>query len=335
MERKLASIQRVESISPIYEADNIVKARILGWDVIVKKNEFKVGDLCVFFEIDSILPIAPWSQFMQSRKYRVKTVRMKGVLSQGLALPTSILIGNVFEVGLDISKSLGVTKYEPAIPSLADNKEIAGAFPGGVPKTDETRLQSVLGVLDELRGKDFYITTKLDGQSATFYKPSPEEPLMACSRNYSIKNGDNALWRVAEQYSLESKIPAGYAVQGELCGPGIQQNRLRLKSVDFFVYNIYNVSDYYYLNYEVLISVSKKLGLKTVPVEQVVTGDSARSFDHSLDNYLKLAKGLYVDTVNRKEGIVVRPLVACRSHALGGRLSFKVINNDFLLKDED
>ena len=71
-------------------------------------------------------------------------------------------------------------------------------------------------------------------------------------------------------------------------------------------------------------------------MEHVVTGEAAKTFDHTLEHYLALAQGVYPGTKNRKEGIVVRPLVERLSPTLGGgRLSFKVINNDFLLKDED
>lgn len=170
MDRKLVSLQCIDHLEPIPGADNIVKARVMGWDVVVKKAEFSPGDRCVFFEIDSLLPRdAPWADFMRARGFRVKTARLRGVLSQGLALPVSILPGDVPPVGTDVSEALGVTKYEP-VP--ANTQEISGPFPGQVPKTDETRLQSALGVLEELRGRDFYVTTKLDGMSATFFRPS-------------------------------------------------------------------------------------------------------------------------------------------------------------------
>src|SRR5688500_1858803 len=166
MERRLVSIQTVESIAPIENADNIVQARVMGWTVVVKKGEFVDGDPCVFFEIDSVLPDGPaWSEFLRPRGFRVRTMRLRGVLSQGLALPVAILNGADVETlrSSDLRERLGVIKYETALP---DAKEIAGPFPVRVPKTDEIRLQSALGVLDELAGKDFFVTTKLDGTSA-------------------------------------------------------------------------------------------------------------------------------------------------------------------------
>ena len=333
MERKLVSIQRIDHLEPIPAADNIVKARVLGWDVVVKKGEFAPGDACVFFEIDSLLPEGlPWAEFMRPRGFRVKTARLRGVLSQGLALPTSILPGEVPAQGTDVSDALGVVKFEPALP---DTREVAGPFPGQVPRTDEIRLQSSPGVLDELRGHDFFVTTKLDGTSATFFRPLEGE-LVACSRNWALRRGANPVWTVADRYALDTVLPPGFAVQGELCGPGIQKNRLGLTEKDLFIFSVHDTRTGRFLGHADFLAFCAERGLRTVPVEHVVTGEAAKTFDHTMEHYLALAQGVYPGTKNRKEGIVVRPLVERLSPTLGGgRLSFKVINNDFLLKDED
>ena len=333
MERKLVSIQVIEGIAPIEGADNIMQARVMGWTVVVKKGEFAPGDRCVFFEIDSVLPDGPaWSEFMRPRGFRVRTVKLRGVLSQGLALPVSILGGEVPEVGIDIRERLGVVKYEPVLP---DAREVAGPFPGRVPKTDEIRLQSALGVLDELAGRDFFVTTKCDGTSATYLRDGDAD-LVACSRNWALAPGENHVWRLAAQYELGRRLPPDFAIQGEVCGPGIQKNRLGLPAVDLFVFSVYDVRAARFLDFEPFTAFCAEHGLRTVPVERVVRGAEAAAHRHDLDGWLEAARGLYPGTKQRKEGIVVRPLVEARSETLGGsRLSFKVINNDFLLKDED
>ena len=334
MERKLVSIQRVEAIEPIAGADNIVKARVMGWDVVVKKGELAAGDPCVFFEIDSVLPDgAPWAEFMRPRGFRLKTARLRGVLSQGLALPTSILpAGEVPPIGTDVRDRLGVVKYDPPVPFGGD---IAGPFPPRVPKTDEIRLQSALGLLDEIRGMDLAITTKIDGTSTTFFVDE-DGAFTVCSRNWTLGSADSAPWRIAAQYALPGAIPRGFAVQGELCGPGIQKNRLGLPAVDWLVFDAYDTRGGRHLDHGELVAFCAARGLRTVPVEAVVEGDAARGFESTLPAWLARAAGLYPGTKNRKEGIVVRPLVGKRSDALAGsRLSFKVLNNDFLLKDED
>ncbi|HVV87845.1 MAG TPA: RNA ligase family protein [Kofleriaceae bacterium] len=331
MERKLVSIQVIDGVAPIDGADNILQARVMGWTVVVKKGELAPGDRCVFFEIDSVLPDGPaWSEFLRPRGFRVRTLKLRGVLSQGLALPTSILDGDVPPVGTEVRERLGVTRFEPILP---DSREVAGAFPASVPKTDEIRLQSAPGVLDELRGRDFYVTTKLDGTSATYLRDG--ERLIACSRNWALAPGDNHVWRLADRYQLARRLPPEVAIQGEVCGPGIQKNRLGLPAVDLFVFSVYDVRAARFLDFEPFVAFCAEHGLRTVPVERVVRGEAAAAHAHGLDGWLDAARGLYAGTKQRKEGIVVRPLVETPSAILGGRLSFKVLNNDFLLKDED
>lgn len=333
MERKLVSIQVIDSIAPIEGADNIMQARVMGWTVVVKKGEFAPGDRCVFFEIDSVLPEgAPWAEFMRARGFRVRTVRLRGVLSQGLALPVAILGGGeVPPMGIDLRDRLGVVKYEPVLP---DAREVAGPFPARVPKTDEIRLQSALAVLEEMRGLPFFVTTKCDGSSATYVR-DPDAGLIACSRNWALSPGENNVWRLAERYELASRLPVDFAIQGEVCGPGIQKNRLGLAAPDLFVFSVYDLRAARFLDFEPFGEFCAAHGLRTVPIERVVRGDEAAAFRHDLDFWLEAARGLYPGTKQRKEGIVVRPLVEAPSEVLGGRLSFKVINNDFLLKDED
>jgi len=268
---------------------------------------------------------------MRPRRFRVRTLKLRGVLSQGLALPISILAGQDAPRDVDLRERLGVTKFEAVLP---DTRELAGPFPTRVPKTDEIRLQSALGVLDEIRGKEFYVSTKCDGTSATYVRDG-QDGFIACSRNWALRRGDNHVWRLAERYRLEDQLPIDVAIQAEVCGPGIQKNRLGLDAVDLFVFNVYDVRAARFLELEAFRAFCGERGLRTVPIERVVRGDEALHHDHSLDTWLEAARGMYAGTKQRKEGIVVRPLVEQPSTVLGGRLSFKVINNDFLLKDED
>lgn len=333
MERKLVSIQVIDALAPIEGADNILQARVMGWTVVVKKGEFAPGDRCVFFEIDSVLPDGPaWSEFMRPRGFRVRTLKLRGVLSQGLALPVSILGGGeVPERDVDIRDRLGVVKHEPVLP---DAREVLGPFPARVPKTDEIRLQSALGVLDEIRGREFYVTTKLDGTSATYFQDGASG-LVACSRNWALAPGESSAWRLAARYELAARLPPYFAIQGEICGPGIQKNRLGLAAIDLFVFSVYDAHGGRFLDHEPFVAFCAQRGLRAVPVERVVRGAEAAAYRHDLEGWLEAARGLYAGTRQRKEGIVVRPLVETPSATLGGRLSFKVLNNDFLLKDED
>lgn len=332
MERQLATIQRITSLTPIPGADKIEVARILGWDVVVKKGDFKVNDCVVFCEIDSVLPDNnPEFYFLKNRGYRIKTIKLKKQISQGICFPLNILYSNPeFEgsvsVGQDVTALLGVTKYDPIAnlpPQLRGH--IKGNFSKWVPKTDEIRIQSVLGVLEELKGKPYYFSLKIDGTSFTFVKKNGE--IEVCSRNFSLKETEeNLYWKIARQYDLINKVPDNFAIQGEIAGPGIQANRLGLKDYELFVFNVYNINEHRYLNFNEYIDFTKYIGIKYVPTLEL--GDN---FNFNLDQLLEVAKGKY-NSGHPREGIVIRPLTEMYSEKLKGRFSFKVINNDYLLK---
>ena len=184
--RHLATVSKVEEIQPIEGADRIVRARVKGWWVVTQKENFKEGDKCVYYEVDSFLPITPEYDFLlkgsspkkmivegkEVEGIRLKTIKLKGVISQGLILPVPDYLKDK-EEGTDVSEELGIIKYEPPIPANMEGI-IKGSFPSFIPKTDEERIQNCLDILDIYKGYDFYITSKLDGTSSTFYKKDGE-----------------------------------------------------------------------------------------------------------------------------------------------------------------
>ncbi len=364
--RKLASLQRIDDINPIKDVDRIEVAKVGGWQTIVKKDEFKIGDLVVFCEIDCLLPEKPEFEFLRVKHFRIKTQKMRGVVSQGLVLPLSISydggenypLSDYIEeehlmVGADVTELLGIKKYEaPISPQLMGMAK--GNFPTYiVPKTDEERLQSCMSVLDEMRGKMCYITQKEDGTSFTAYhivEPdmNPEEPGLkeyfgVCSRNLELKNEAfpgsdvNVYWKIAKQYNIKEKLEDYYhdygvnlAIQGEICGDGIAKNPLELprNTQQLHIFNIYNIDEHKYLDYEVIETICAILEIPMV--ETIYLG----KFNFTLEELLKMAEGKYSGTNNEREGIVVRPDFETFSETLQGRMSFKVINNNYLLKEK-
>ena len=342
-ERALASIQEVLDIIPIEGADVIELAVIKGWQCIVKKGEFAVGDTGVFFEVDSFLPIEERYEFTRKSSYReneyngkgfrIKTMKLRGVLSQGLFLPLSVFpeITDA-RTGDDVSAILGVKKW--VVPEFATGGGIAmGNRPAGAPTSDEVRIQSDPSILDALVGKPYYITTKMDGTSGTVYYLRGE--FGACSRNYDIEKSVDALyWKPVFKYQLAEKIPefirnttfGGIVLIGEIVGPGIQKNRLGLAEIDWYVFDaiVYDVVSGRYATLAELQMITRELGLKMVPVEE--TGEA---FGYTMAELVEKAKGKYASGKD-KEGIVVRSggLAAIKD------VSFKVLNNDFLLKEE-
>lgn len=220
MERKLASVQKVREILPIEGADAIEIAVINSWKVITKKGEYQPGDLCIYCEIDSFLPIKEEFEFLRKSSFkkmdgqegfRLKTIRLRGQVSQGLILPLSVLNGEeemavgisqqpggdqlqlgpydnalVIEEGVDVTEILGIVKYDPPIPAQLAGK-VKGYFPSFIRKTDEERVQNLTNEYSGWKiqsATQFYVTEKLDGSSATFY--FKDGVFGVCSRNLEL-----------------------------------------------------------------------------------------------------------------------------------------------------
>lgn len=199
--RNLASVQIIKDIKPIEGADNIELATVLGWHVVVKKGEFNVGDTCIYVEIDSILPERSEFEFMRPRKFRVRTAKMRGTISQGIVFhPDDVGFKNVnLKEGKDVTEKLGITKYEPNEDNVdtcqivngkkVKRKKISCTWPQFLQKTDETRVQSLKQfVLDVMVGTECFITEKLDGSSMTCFLYKNE--FGVCSRNLKVYSSD-------------------------------------------------------------------------------------------------------------------------------------------------
>jgi len=335
--RRLVSIQKVEEVAPITGADSIEKVRILGWWVVVKKeSQFKPGDLCVFFEVDSLLPDYPQYSFLgrgQKLKesivgdgdvikgWRLKTVKLRNQISQGLVLPLTDFPTLLFmKIGQDITDILQVNKYDPPLPACLSG-EALGYLPGFIPKTDEDRIQGMPEILEKYRGQRFYRTTKLDGSSSTCFKY--ENELGICGRTINFKESDkNSFWRIANRYNLKDKLPNGYAIQSECAGEGVQGNRHILKGQNLYIFYVYDIAKNQYLKLEDMLLFAKDLGMKTVPVM-----DDNFILDHTMDELMALADGPcpYNPSVLR-EGIVYRLYDSTE------KITFKTISNEYLLK---
>jgi len=350
--RKLASVQRIKSLSPIKGADRIEVAEILGWKVVVKKGEFQVNDRCIYFEVDSVLPRTAWSEFLvdqnrPDKPIRLKTIRLRKQISQGLAIPASIAFDELGQdtmpfdwEGEDVTEILGVKKYEIPLPSELQGL-VRGTFPLWLKKTDSHRVQSHPRVIEEMQGRECYVTIKIDGTSSTFYNRTDQAleefaPLLddfgVCSRNMDLKENDtNTYWRMAYKYRLAEKMQGmDIAIQAETYGQGIQKNKLGIDDVRLGVFDAFNILDYRYLDYLDLIKFCKELDIPMVDV--VYSGIFKWK---SVDELIEFASAQRYPNGAIAEGIVIRPMVEAYSEALQGRMAFKVISPKFLLKNND
>ncbi|MBK8565835.1 MAG: RNA ligase (ATP) [Saprospiraceae bacterium] len=328
--RKLASIQRIKALDPIENADAIEKATVLGWQLVVKKGEFQVGELCVYCEIDSLMPDRPEFDFLKPRGMRIRTVRLRGQISQGICFPLNILrLGIAIEEDSDVTEALGIEKYEPPIP--ADLAGIAkGPFPGFLQKTDETRVQILQERLDAFVGEPCYTAEKLDGSSVTYFMKNGE--FGVCSRNLNLlETSENTLWKLARAHQIEEKLRSlgsDFALQGEVIGEGIQSNKYQLKGQKVCFFNAFDIAQYRYADFEEFVKLMADFGLETVPIL-----DTAFRLVNDIAALVEMA--IAPSVLNPKlprEGLVIRPLKE-KTDALG-RVSFKAINPEFLLKYE-
>jgi len=329
--RKMATIRKIDALRPIEGADAIECAIVGGWTCVVKKGEYTAGDLAVYCEIDSFIPtaIAPFltkpgqyaKTFEGVEGERLRTVKLRGQLSQGLLLPYAIC-GKICTEGEDVSELLGITKYEAPIPAELAG-EVKGMFPSVIPKTDQERIQNLSAELEEWRAEklSWEVTEKLDGSSMTVYVIDGD--VGVCSRNLDLKhNIDNSLWRAAYKHELPAKlahIGRNIAVQGELIGNGIQGNKYQMRDQDFYVYDIYDIDAGRYFTPAERLAFVTEYKLNHCPVLDTVV------LTHGVDMLLSLAEGKAVlNPKQEREGLVFK----CNEK----QVSFKAISNKFLLK---
>jgi hypothetical protein len=305
--RELAKIAKIQAIEPIKDKDRIELATIENYPVIVQKGEYKVGDLAVYVFYDTVLPQRKEFEFLRARcwselyqGFRIRNMSMAGVYSSGIIFPLSILPKEVkVEEGLEVSKILEIRKYDPEeiaerqqgtpkkrpfgykylskyrwYRKLFLRKKPTINYPHTVKKSDEDNIEKVFGIMQGLaKDHDFYITEKMEGQAGTWMLQGKKRKYMVFSRNTNRPpNGDGTWERVGRQYGLERilrKHKQNLAIQGEICGPGIQGNIYEFDKLRLFVYKVTNTDTGEAMNYLWLEQFCRNHGLEMVPVVAV------------------------------------------------------------------
>jgi RNA ligase (TIGR02306 family) len=335
---KLATVEKILNLTPIPGADKIVLAKILGWEVVVKKDEFTVGDFCVYIPIDTqVDPTRECFKFLANSKnpelkIRIRTTKLRGVWSQGLALPLDILDKtNTYQESDDVSEQLGVTKYEKEniIVQTGAGTRFIGFPVHLVSRTDEDNLKTKYKVLNEFVGKQVYITQKMDGSSMTLIFNKGE--FMVCSRNLVLEL-DSVMGQYSTNFKLMEKVIGfgkNLAIQGEFCGPKVNGNALALKSYEFYVFTIKDLDFENYLGLEKIKLICNTLNVQMVPVVGTYEIDDS----WTIEKFQQIAnEQIYVQPNCKKvpgEGIVVRPCEPVFSPILYKMLSVKIINQNY------
>lgn len=378
IERQLVTIRKVADIKPIPNADNIELAIVDGWQCVVKKGEFKVGDNGIYFEIDSFIPMGkPYFEFLRkdAREWcgilgtRIRTIKLRGQISQGLLLsnqtipsPLPLKRGEYLD---NLAKHFGVVKWEkmepiqeirydswfdsvirfftpkkyrPAVFEFIYSKFLKrkskgkSSFPSFLRKTDEERIQNVIN--QKLTCTDWYETTvKMNGSSMTVCIKDGVFSHYSRNIKLGIEDGTN-FSKVVKKYEMDTKLlssveySSNVAIQGELCGPGVQGNYEQLEDHDFFVFRIWDIDKQEYFSPTRRDEYLKflcdfGLELKKVPrIDEVSLGRFA-----GIDDYLAYAEGPSYTPGVKREGVVFQKL--------DGTDSFKVVSNSYLLKGGD
>jgi RNA ligase (TIGR02306 family) len=262
---------------------------------------------------------------------RLRTVKLRGQISQGLLLNLDNVIPETHSFGedSDVSEYLNIKKWEKAIPAQLAG-QVKGNFPTQIPKTDQERCQNLVKeiVAANEAGTKFEVTEKLEGSSMTVYKIDGE--FGVCSRNLDLKRDENnSFWKVAIDLDLENKMSFSdnFAIQGELVGPGVQGNIYKLNELRFYVFDIYDIKDGVYMNPADRRDIISRMGLLHVPL-LVANGSLYDTLGITdIPGLLKFAEGesILADNVER-EGVVFKEV--------NGGFTFKAISNKYLLGEK-
>ena len=358
--RKLASIQKVVSVEPIEGAERIEKITVLGWELVAKKGEFKPGDMVVYVEVDSILPERPEFEFMRERKFRVKTIKLRGQVSQGICFPLSILptVGLLLKEGSDVTELLGIKKYDPQADAekivterrqLIHNKRMDKffmryrwyryfsirpkhlPFPSWIKKTDEDRIQLFPNVCRDYSMIHFRETEKVDGQSATYFLIrnrkrmfwQPYYSFGVCSRNFQfLRPDDSSYWQIAKKLDIKKRM-TDYARDNNLNDLVIQGEIIGPKIQQ----NRYGLKE---LQFNIFNSFEN--GVYSYHIPAFKATEHVAFLGHvvlpdTIPQAVEMAKGKSLLADIPREGVVLR--------TTDGSFSFKIINPDFLLKYPD
>lgn len=350
-ERKMATIRTIAEIKEIEGADRIQAYRVDGWWVVDQAGKYKVGELVIYCEIDSWIPheIAPFlSKGKEPREFngikgkRLKTIKLKGQLSQGLLLPSNLYYTDrpyesiEADEGDDVSELLNITKWELSKKeqlrlSITNKDARPGGFPAYIPKSDQERIQNI----PEVRIKqwiedsiEWEVTEKLEGSSLTVYYCKEEEDEGVCSRNINLKKPEdlnsNKFWLVVERDSILEKLKSldrSLAFQGELIGPSVCGNIYSLDKYDFYLYNIWDITFQKWLLPKERDEIANILQIKHVPV--IAKGIKLDS-NETCDSLLEKATGTSTIKNRLREGLVYK--------ALDRMESFKAVSNEYLME---
>jgi RNA ligase (TIGR02306 family) len=324
---KSAQIVKILEVKKHPNADSLDLVKVLGWQCVAKIGEFKEGEKVVYIEIDTQLQERPEFEFLRNKNFRVRSIRLRGELSQGLVLPVSVLPIGKYEEGQDVSELVGAMHYEKPIPACLAG-QTKGSFPSDlISKTDEEKLQNCPQIVEYFKNKEVYVSVKINGASGTLIRKDDGE-ILVCSRNLSLKDTeDNTHWRVIRKYNLLNAFPKNYAMQYECYGEGVQGNDLGIKGQDIAVFNVKNLLTGEYLSYDEFKNFCDVLKIPTVPLYYLGVFKW-----NSMEEMLSEADTVKYPNGKDGEGLVWRLRKNESCHKFPNYISVKTVSNKYLIK---
>jgi RNA ligase (TIGR02306 family) len=340
--RKLASVQKITNLTPLGAKCLEELATVLGWKVFVPAKQFKIGEKIIYFEIDSILPSKKkWTQKIKPKHLHIKTISRYNEISQGFIMKLDTLLKaenfpnlnksiEDLEEGFDLTEIMEVQKFDEN--SEEGKKALEKQFPSHlIEKSDEIRAQSNLNYLELFKGKEFYSSLKIDGSSATYLIDPNSKKFRVCSRNMGVSEDDKNIYNdIAIKYDIKNKLlkyDGEYAIQGEVYGPKVNGNPLKVPELSIAIFTIKNIKNDYYLGLDEMKKLCKEMDLPMVEViEEGIFNYT------SIEELLQKSKGNYPGVDKPREGLVYRLKKDWNKD--GKRFSFKVINDDYLIKSK-
>jgi RNA ligase (TIGR02306 family) len=326
---------------PYADSLDIISFNEIGWIVIDRLGVRKTGEKVCYIPVDAMVPIKRRefsfleSNAMSTGYARIKTLKLRGVVSQGLIIDAPLKSN----VGDDFNDYLEVVKYEPPPEALMDTQG-GVPLPGWLTKADAERYQNAVNQVEPYRNdSDWVASVKYDGTSACVgvdYEEEEGKRRFIGSHRLMLTK-ETFYHHVAKSQDLLRKIELigielgakQICLQGEICGPKIQKNRMGLPNMQFFAFDIFMVKDGFcdYLDYGLFLSLCTKYQIQTVPI---IKSDKLPPLYEALD----YANKLKYPNDYPAEGIVFVKVPATNIHGFG-RAKVKIISQEYELKNKD
>ena len=361
MSTLIIKVEPIKSIVKHENSDNLSIAKIFDWEVVIRSGSYEVGQSVIYLPPDTVVSedfeakLFPEGSKVKLHKRRIRATKIRGFVSAGMIVSNkefslNYVLENVSKYepqASEMSKNMQVgqtKKVKPDIKAFVKYTDIENG------KFYDRTLQD---------GEEVYISCKLHGTSSRFgwfktehntwyqkllkfLRLSPEWTFAWGTRNVQIQSkllkrhvgyknesqgvdfGD-VYTKMVYQYDLKETIPKGYAIYGEIVGSGVQKGYNYGCGKDehkFFCYDVYNVEEKRWLNYDEFEAFTIRYDIPVVP--EMYVGPYSRD---KIDEYLTVNP--LSNEVN--EGIVVRTTVERSTHSLG-RTILKFINPEYYLQ---